>query len=90
VNRTPGQIGGHSIGVNSVSDKASTHPNEAAFPAGLSGPALRALARARIRSMSDLMKWSEADLAKLHGMGPKAIQTLKAALAEQGQQLRED
>ena len=73
-----------------MSDKASTHPNEAAFPAGLSGPALRALAQAHVRAMSDLMKWSEADLAKLHGMGPKAIRTLKVALAEQGHQLRED
>lgn len=68
---------------------ASTHPNAAAFPAGLSGPALRALAQARVRSMSDLVKWSEADLERLHGMGPKALRTLKAALAEQGHHLRE-
>ena len=74
-----------------MSDKPiATHPNAAAFPAGLSGPALRALAQARVRSMSDVMKWTEADLVKLHGMGPKAIRTLKAALAEQGHDLRED
>ena len=54
-----------------------THPNSAAFPDGLSGPALRALANAGIRSMKDLAKWSEKDLAALHGMGPKAIRMLK-------------
>lgn len=53
-----------------------THPNAAAFPPGLSGPALRALAGAGIRSVADLAKWTEADLAKLHGMGPKALALL--------------
>lgn len=57
----------------------STHPNAAAFPAGLSGPALRALARAAITSMSDLAAWSPRDLAALHGMGPKALQQLADA-----------
>jgi hypothetical protein len=68
---------------------SSTHPNAAAFPTGVSGPALRALAQARVRSMSDLTKWTETELKKLHGMGPKAVHALKAALAEQGQHLRE-
>ena len=40
--------------------------------------------------MSDLAKWAEGDLSRLHGMGPKAMRTLKAALAEQGHHLRED
>ena len=53
-----------------------THPNADAFPAGLSGPALRALANAGIRSMKDLAKWSEQDLAKLHGLGPKGVRLL--------------
>lgn len=58
----------------------STHPNRAAFPAGLSGPALRALASAGIRSMADLARWSDADLGALHGMGPKALTQLRDAL----------
>lgn len=34
----------------------STHPNAAAFPEGLSGPALRALATAGIRSLAALAR----------------------------------
>lgn len=57
----------------------ATHPNAAAFPAGMSGPALRALAGAGIRSMADVARWSRDELAKLHGMGPKALQLLNEA-----------
>ena len=67
----------------------STHPNAAAFPSGLSGPALRALANAGIRSMADLVRWREEDLAELHGMGPKALSQLKEGLAERGAGLRD-
>ena len=66
----------------------TTHPNAAAFPSGMSGPALRALAHAGVRSMSDLARWTEKDLLALHGMGPKGVRVLKAALAEQGRRLR--
>ena len=61
-----------------------THPDRAAFPAGMSGPALRALSVAGVRSMDDLTRWAEADLAALHGMGPKGIRILREALAESG------
>jgi hypothetical protein len=64
-----------------MSKKAiATHPNAAAFPPGLSGPALRALAGAGIRSVADLRGWNESDLAALHGMGPKALGILRSAL----------
>ena len=66
-----------------------SHPNRSAFPAGLSGPALRALRGAGVRSVADLSKWSEAELAALHGMGPKAIASLIEALAASGGRLRE-
>ena len=66
----------------------ATHPNEAAFPVGLGGPALRALAGAGISSMAQLARRSEAELSRLHGMGPKALRILKTALAQQGRQLR--
>ncbi len=65
-----------------------THPNAAAFPAGLSGPALRALAHAGIRSMSALTRHTEGSVAALHGMGPKAMRSLSAALAAQGKSFR--
>jgi hypothetical protein len=66
----------------------STHPNRRAFPPGLSGPALRALDRAGVRTVADLARWSEAELAALHGMGPKALDALGAALTASGRQFR--
>jgi hypothetical protein len=66
-----------------------THPNAAAFPAGVGGPVLRALATAGIRSMRGLTRWTERDLAALHGMGPKGIRILKVALVEEGLAFRE-
>lgn len=66
----------------------STHPNRDAFPPGIPGPALRALASAGVRSMADLARWREADLAQLHGMGPKALARLRDALAASGQSFR--
>jgi hypothetical protein len=70
-------------------NKELTHPNRAAFPAGLSGPALRALHGANIRSVKDLTRWTEADLSRLHGMGPKAIEALRAALSASGTTFRQ-
>lgn len=66
----------------------STHPNAESFPSGISGPALRALDRAGISRLTDLVRWRESDLAVLHGMGPKAIGVLKMALQEIGKTFR--
>jgi uncharacterized damage-inducible protein DinB len=66
----------------------ATHPNADAFPPGMPGPALRALAGAGIRSMSALARRTESELAALHGMGPKALALLKSALAADGRQFR--
>jgi hypothetical protein len=66
----------------------STHPNRDAFPPGVPGPALRALSAAKIKSMSDLTRWTEADLAALHGMGPKALDLLRKALTASGKRFR--
>ena len=67
-----------------------THPNRAAFPPGIGGPALRALAGAGVRSVAELTHWTEADLAKLHGMGPKALGILRDALAARGHHFRRE
>jgi hypothetical protein len=67
----------------------TTHPNQAAFPPGVSGPALRALRAAGVQSVADLAGWTEADLAALHGMGPKALGVLRAALARAGGRFRD-
>ena len=54
------------------------------FPAGLSAPARRALDGAGYVHLEQLNRVSEAELKKLHGMGPKAINLLRSALEEKG------
>ena len=64
-------------------------------PSGLKAPAetashlAMALATAGIRSMRGLTRWTERDLAALHGMGPRGIRILREALAEEGLGFRE-
>ena len=58
--------------------------NQTAWPKGVSQPAQRALATVGIENLAQLSAISEAELLKLHGMGPKAIRHLREALAEQG------
>ena len=67
----------------------ATHPNRDAFPPGVSGPALRALAGAGVRSVPALAQWTESELAALHGMGPKALAVLRDALAASGRRFRD-
>lgn len=55
-----------------------------ALPDRLSAPAQRALGSARIASLKDLQKWREEDVAKLHGLGPKTLTALRAALKSAG------
>jgi hypothetical protein len=66
----------------------ATHPNREAFPAGMGGPALRALQGAGVRALPELERWSEADLLALHGMGPKGVRVLREALAASGRRFR--
>jgi hypothetical protein len=51
---------------------------------GIGAPAQRALTRAGYKRLGELSKVTEGELAKLHGMGPKALTLLRARLAEQG------
>ena len=54
------------------------------LPTGLGAPAQRALAGAGIQRLEQLAQISEAELKKLHGIGPKALDRLRQALASQG------
>jgi hypothetical protein len=54
------------------------------FPAGLAQPALRALSAAGYTRLEQLTRVTEADLGKLHGMGPKALGLLRSALQARG------
>jgi hypothetical protein len=55
----------------------------------LSAPARRALARAGYERLEQLNGVEDADLSRLHGMGPSAIKTLREALTERGLSLRD-
>ncbi len=58
------------------------------FPAGLSQPAQRALAGAGYRRLEQLTQVREADLKRLHGIGPKALDQLRRALGARGLSFR--
>ena len=67
-----------------MSEKSTTNDQGNGFPPKLSAPAQRALASAGYTRLEQLTRVSEADLKKLHGMGPKAIEQLRQALSEAG------
>lgn len=50
------------------------------LPTSIGKPATRALAEAGIRSLKDLESWSDERLLGLHGVGPKAVATLRDAI----------
>lgn len=60
------------------------------LPRGLSKPARRALAARGVTRLGQLTRLTEAELRALHGMGPKGLPTLRAALAAQGLRLAGD
>jgi hypothetical protein len=55
------------------------------LPPGLAKPALRALRAAGYTRLEQFTAIKEADLSKLHGMGPKAIGVIRNALNARGQ-----
>ncbi|HEY8601197.1 MAG TPA: hypothetical protein VIL85_22385 [Thermomicrobiales bacterium] len=63
---------------------AQEAPHASDFPPGIGKPATRALAAAGYRNLAQLTTVSEKALGSLHGVGPKAIGILRAALAAQG------
>ena len=62
--------------------KSSKPAND--FPPGVGSPDLRALAAAGNTRLEQLTTIREADLLKLHGMGPKAARLIRSALAARG------
>ncbi len=56
----------------------------AALPATLARPARRALANAGYTRLEQLAAVSEAEIARLHGIGPNALAQLRQALADHG------
>jgi hypothetical protein len=65
--------------------KSEQHSSQGSdLPKGLSQPAIRALTGAGYTRLEQLAGVSEAQLKQLHGMGPKGIKLLRAALEERG------
>ena len=60
------------------------------FPRGVSNPARRALAGAGYTRLEQLATVREAELRKLHGMGPKALNLIRQALSERGLAFADD
>lgn len=61
--------------------KGSANSN---LPPGLSQPAQRALAAAGIQNLEQLSRFSEGEIKKLHGIGPRAMDLLRKAMEEKG------
>ncbi len=57
---------------------------ESELPKGLSAPARRALDGVGYVRLEQLTGVSEAELKRLHGIGPSAINLLRSALEEKG------
>jgi hypothetical protein len=57
------------------------------LPRSIGAPATRALTAAGYTELSQLASVPVADLAKLHGVGPKALRLLQEALQERGMSL---
>jgi DNA-directed RNA polymerase alpha subunit len=59
------------------------------WPKGMGMPAQRALEAIGVTSLDEVTRFSEEELLALHGVGPKAVAVIKAALQERGKALRE-
>ncbi|OAH59639.1 MULTISPECIES: hypothetical protein [Bacillaceae] len=57
---------------------------ESDLPPRLAKPARRALEGAGYLRLEQFTKLSEAEVLQLHGMGPKAMDQLRRALADKG------
>ena len=54
----------------------------------LASPAQRALQNAGIKTLEQLAKYSEEEIAELHGIGKNAMVVIKSVLKENGLALR--
>jgi DNA-directed RNA polymerase alpha subunit len=61
-----------------------TNPPESDFPKSMGNPARNALHHIGCYRLEQLTRMTEAEVLKLHGIGPKAVNELRRALAEKG------
>ena len=62
---------------------AGSDPTESDLPK-IGRPAQQALTEAGIQRLEQLTRFSEKEILRLHGMGPKALGILRQALADRG------
>jgi DNA-directed RNA polymerase alpha subunit len=62
---------------------------ETGFLSKLSNPARNALQANGITTLTELSQYTEREILKLHGMGPRSIPTLKQALMDAGLSFKE-
>jgi len=62
----------------------NSEQHETDFPRQIGKPATQALKAAGYTHLKQLTKVTEAELLKLHGVGPKAIRILRETLEEKG------
>jgi len=67
-------------------EKKLNHKSD--FLSALSAPARRALENKNIVTLSELSKYSEADILKLHGIGKASIPALREALTDEGRKFK--
>lgn len=60
------------------------------LPRGIGRAATAALEEAGVTTLSEVARWSAAELLALHGVGPKAVRVLREALARRGEALEDD
>ncbi|WP_414049178.1 DNA-directed RNA polymerase subunit alpha C-terminal domain-containing protein [Macrococcus animalis] len=56
----------------------------------ISQPAMRALTSINVKSLEDIMKYSEEELLALHGFGPKSIRILKKEMDAYGMKFKNE
>jgi hypothetical protein len=61
-----------------------TDDDDRPLPEGLAAPARRSLATLGITALREITTFTEDELRLMHGMGPKALDRLRAALEEKG------
>jgi hypothetical protein len=61
---------------------AQRDPQMGDLPEKLAAPARRALVQAGYTTLEQVAEHNEAELLQLHGMGPKAMDQLRRALAD--------
>ena len=66
-----------------MSDKTTDKESVINLP-GLAKPAIRALTSVGLIQLEQFSSLTEAEVLKLHGMGPKAMGVIRNALAEKG------